>query len=100
LHKHAVRKITTRRVTKEYKDKIVNIMWQRWIAQVNEIGKLYQKIRTKCAKVVYYISHGAAVGCFANWKVEILSWQFAVLVKFDLEADLKGNYAGSHAKAA
>jgi len=73
LHKHAVRKITTRRVTKEYKDKIVNIMWQRWIAQVNEIGKLYQKIRTKCAKVVYYISHGAAVGCFANWKVEILT---------------------------
>lgn len=67
-HRYAVRRITTRRVTKAYRGKLVSGMWRVWIRQVTSTSRTAATIRERCASIVYYISHGACVECFAVWK--------------------------------
>lgn len=67
-HKYAVRRITTRRVTKAYREKLVDNMWRVWLRRVTSTARTEATIRQRCSSIVHYISHGACVECFAMWK--------------------------------
>jgi hypothetical protein len=71
LQKYRTLKVTTRRVTAEHKTKIVTITWRSWLSELQQTGKIAQKIRERCASIVYYISHGACVECMASWKERV-----------------------------
>ena len=67
-HRYAVRRITTRRVTSEYRARLMSGMWRTWLRQLTSTTRTAATIRERCSSIVYYISHGACVECFALWK--------------------------------
>lgn len=68
LSRFARRKIITRKMGTKAKRKLTNDVWQKWLNEVNTTVGIAAKICTRCASIVYYISHGGAVKCFAEWK--------------------------------
>ena len=46
-------------------------MWRTWLRQLTSTARTAATIRERCSSIVYYISHGACVECFAMWKDRI-----------------------------